>query len=399
MPEGQKKLLILLAMLLGLQAFVTIVKYCYEVADDGRFGGDFIVFTQTAQEAADKDIFAIYGKDKMDGSDIASIVLDRKSVAAKTNIAPFVYPPHALLLLWPLAGLSYLQAVAVWSLLSVGLFYWLLFRKFGFRQHSIRLRVVMACIPMPMLLANLFSGQTGTWIAILFLLTMVLWSRQLLAGAVLGVLTIKPHLGLLWPLVLWMQKRWAMMAAAAATALAMGAVVTFWLGAGIWTDYFKATQFFSHYAYLAVDRFGRLAIAPFISLQAIGVPNGMAAACQAIISLGVAAFIIRLFREQDAGRQDIRFSLLAVGCLLVTPYTLVYDSPLMAVAVIPLIVRAWEKGWRNGLELVALVMVLVMPFAQAVFLPYHVPFGLLSSLTLFAVLWRWYKGGNYPKSA
>jgi hypothetical protein len=98
----------------------------------------------------------------------------------------------------------------------------------------------------------------------------------------------------------------------------------------------------------------------------------------------------RIYRRND-GSSDIKFGMLACGSLLATPYSMCYDSPVLAAAVLPLLVRFWSKGFDNLPEVLSLAAVLALPFAQPILLPWHIPFAFLATLALWVVLYRRYK--------
>jgi hypothetical protein len=75
--------------------------------------------------------------------------------------------------------------------------------------------------------------------------------------------------------------------------------------------------------------------------------------------------------------------------LLATPYALSYDTPVLVLAVIPLLARAWRTGW-DGLELAAVAALVVAPFAQATFIKAHIPFGACALTLAFCALYRRY---------
>src|SRR5688500_2921624 len=102
MSALQKKLLLLFALLLATQTGANLVKYAFELQAGGRFGGDFISFWQAAHRARAGDIAAIYNPDAW-----------RSVLAAgkPRELSWFVYPPFALLGLWPLGSLTYGAAV------------------------------------------------------------------------------------------------------------------------------------------------------------------------------------------------------------------------------------------------------------------------------------------------
>ena len=62
-------------------------------------------------------------------------------------------------------------------------------------------------------------------------------ARPLVAGILLGALTVKPQLGLLFPLMLILTGRWMVFAAAAATALALAGMTALLFGTEVWEDY------------------------------------------------------------------------------------------------------------------------------------------------------------------
>jgi hypothetical protein len=80
-------------------------------------------------------------------------------------------------------------------------------------------------------------------------------------------------------------------------------------------------------------------------------------------------------------------ALLAAGTLLITPYSLSYDTPLLMLSIIPLLARSWRDGW-DGIELASLTALLILPYAQPLAVGSHVPFAFLALLLLFGVLYR-----------
>jgi hypothetical protein len=80
---------------------------------------------------------------------------------------------------------------------------------------------------------------------------------------------------------------------------------------------------------------------------------------------------------------------LATGALLATPYAMSYESPLLVLAVIPLFVRAWRRGW-DGLELLAITGLVVTPLTQMLLVDWRVPFGACALLVAFGALGRRY---------
>ena len=134
------------------------------------------------------------------------------------------YPPYALALLWPMGELSYNSAVIWWSLVPLPLYAGLvalLVRRLD-REAWIPLTVVTCAFALPFLSVNLFTGQIGAIVAILFLAAAYFWSsRPILAGICIGLLAIKPQMGVLIPFALLAAGQWRTIWAAAATIAAM----------------------------------------------------------------------------------------------------------------------------------------------------------------------------------
>jgi len=144
------------------------------------------------------------------------------------------------------------------------------------------------------------------------------------------------------------------------------------------------------------DQIRQLAVGPYVSLQGAGMPAALAGFFHVAVSGAVLAATIHAFwrwnsnRQQIAkedGRLDLRLALLAAGTLLVTPYSLSYDTPLLMLSVIPLLARNWRDGW-DGIELAALVPLVILPYAQLLAVGTHIPFACLTLLLWFGVLYR-----------
>jgi alpha-1,2-mannosyltransferase len=389
-PALQKKLLFAIAILLIVQAVVFLVKYFGELSSDGAdFGGDFIVFWSTASLLGQGNIGQLYDTGTIDQA-IASI--DSTKI-----IRPFIYPPYALFLLWPIRNLGYGDAVALWTLLPLPFYFYILTRLVGRslpaghdKASRHMLYVVAAAAMLPALGANIFTGQTAAFIGILFLAAGLCWGRYpFLAGICIGLIAMKPQFGLLFPVALIAAGQWRTFIAAAVTIIVMAIAVTLWLGDSIWPDYLHMTQRFAVFLQLHGDYFKKLGLSAYTSLQAL-LPYSIALGAQAVVTLVTAVIIIRVFRERDKERNDLRYGMLACGALLATPYTLCYDMPLLAAAMVPLLVRFWHRGVDNMLEIAVFAAFVAAPYAQPLFSQWNVPFGLVTVLLLLTALWRCY---------
>jgi hypothetical protein len=398
----QKTLLMLCAMLLAAQAGANLVKYFHELSDGSHFGGDFIGFWNAAHRVRHGDFAAIYDPDTWQS--ILSIT------KGPISISWFVYPPFTLFGLWPLGDTTYNEAVAAWSLVPLPFYVVLmvlLAKRSGLAVGAnprgaldwsrVQAYAVLIAFSLPFVGANLFSGQTGTIIAVFFLGAAYFWpTRPLLAGICIGLLAIKPQMGLLMPFALMASGQWRIIVAAAATVLSLIVLSTLWLGAAIWMDYFRMSLLFGQLIGAGYDQIRQLAVGPYVSLLGAGMPAALAGFFHVVVSVVVLIAIVHTFwrwnssrqqAENDDGRRDLRLALLAAGTLLITPYSLSYDTPLLMLSVVPLLARSWRQGW-DGIELAALTLLLILPYAQLLAVGTHVPFACLTLLLWFGVLYR-----------
>ncbi len=131
------------------------------------------------------------------------------------------YPPTYLLMVWPLGLMAYVVALVAFLVATVALWAGLVRSLFADR----RAWVVAAAMPAGII--NLVHGQNGFLTAALagFAL-LALDPLPIVAGVLIGLLAIKPHLAVLFPVALVAAGRWrAFVSAAATTIVFVGASI------------------------------------------------------------------------------------------------------------------------------------------------------------------------------
>jgi putative flippase GtrA len=229
------------------------------------------------------------------------------------------YPPHVLLFLWPLGLLPYLPAFVLWTLAGFAVFLWAARTGGVEREHLLFIAVA------PAVAINVFIGQNGFFTAALLIAGLAnLDRRPLISGVLLGILTIKPQLGLLLPVMLVLTGRWRVIVAAAATAAALVAATTWLYGPEIWTEYL--TKVVPQQRLLQEHGEGlvlRQVPSAFCAARLVGLSIGAAWALQMLVSAMVVATVAWTYwRRRDP---VLSASLLVVAIFLVSPYTLNYD--------------------------------------------------------------------------
>jgi hypothetical protein len=252
------------------------------------------------------------------------------------------YPPHFLLLAIPFSQLPLVPGFVVWTV-ATGVFLWTVLRAGGLPRPY-----AFAVALSPAALENALDGQNGALIAAALAGGLLLAERRPVpAGALLGLLTIKPQLGLLVPICLLARRDFRTITTAAVFGLGYcgaGAVVFGW---GAWRTYLTVTAPFMRNF---VDApFGLAAhfmmVPPFITMRAIGASLTLAYTVQAVVSLSCLALSYWAWSRRSVDR---RLAIALVLCLapLTTPYSHSYDLIVVAVACATLAKVAEE---RNGL--------------------------------------------------
>jgi hypothetical protein len=289
-----------------------------------------------------------------DAYDLALFTQEQlKSVGMLVGRYSWAYPPTYFLLAAPLALFSYTVAALIWIVATLVLYLAAI--------HAILPRriAMMAAAASPFALWSIFSGQNGFLTAALIACTLVqLDRRPILAGICLGLLTLKPQLGLLFPVILILTRRWQAFGAAAATALVLAAISYVTFGAGTWTSFFAALHDQSE----AVLGRGDVAWAKQQSVHALvrffGGSDAAAWSLHSVAALAATAFTAWVWLKPVDYR--LKAATLATAALIATPYLFIYDLPIVSVPLAFLASEGIAKGFIAGERSVTALLALVL---------------------------------------
>jgi hypothetical protein len=299
------------------------------------------------------------------------------AVPALRAMFGWYYPPTFFLLIWPLALLPYFAAY--WTfILSTLTCYLLVFRRIIKGSMAIWCLAAFSGVWM-----NFFHGQNAFLTAALAAATILcLKHRPTLAGVFLGLLAIKPHLALLFPVALIAIGAWRTLFVAAVTATAF-------LGAGVavlGTATLKACLNSLGYARVFLERgFLPWQKMPtvFAFLRLLRMPVAGAYALHALVALGAAYTVWRVWRGSPD--RQLRGASLMTATFLISPYVFDYDLAWLAFPIAWLALAGQRLGWLRGEReiLVAawLLPLFMAPLANATHLQFG-PFVLISLLWL-----------------
>ena len=261
---------------------------------------------------------------------------------APLGYAAFFYPPVFLLICLPLALAPYLASLVLW-LGATGLACWQVVRQWANRSVP-----RLAALAFPATLINAGHGQNAFLTTALFGAGgLLLASRPFLAGACLGALIFKPHLGLLIPIALLAGRQWKAIAGAVAAAAALIAASVLAFGWEAWAGFLSTSSLAR--AALEQELVGSAKMeSAFAAVRLWHGPLGAAYAVQAAVALAAAATMAVVFYRRRNDRAAV--AALVAASLLASPFLLDYDLMLMAVPLAWLFaqglrdgVRSWEK--------------------------------------------------------
>lgn len=268
------------------------------------------------------------------------------------------YPPTFLLVASALALLPYAGAFFVWV--------------FGtFAVYLIVIRTIIGdrvgyflAAAFPGAIANFLVGQTAFVSAALIGGALVLLDTQpIWAGALLGLLTYKPHLGLLFPIALAVSGRWKVFFTAGIVAALLAASSWMAFGAASWQAFAPGLG----HALVADGSadWGKMQTA-FGLVHALGGSDTLAWTVQIAVAIAAACIVAVVWRSDAAC--DIKAAALGVATLLATPHLLTYDMVVLAVPLAFLFRLGRARGFlpreTAGMGL-ACLLILSFPFVEA----------------------------------
>jgi arabinofuranan 3-O-arabinosyltransferase len=299
---------------------------------------------------------------------------------------PWIYPPTFLFVATVLACLPFLWAYLSWVALTFAAYVVAIRAIIGERAGFL-----LACA-YPGILSNLLVGQNGfASSALIAGALLFLQTRPVLAGCLIGLVSFKPHLGILFPLVLVAGGHWRVIAAAAAVLGLM--FVASWAVFGIesWQAFLQSIPAASQAALVE----GRADWAKLQSIFAVTRTLGGSAALawtlQLLLAGAVAAVLLAMWRSKISF--PIKAAAFATASLLVTPYLFLYDLVVLAVAMAFLLRAGQSEGPLRG-EMAGLgaasLLILVFPLVKA-------PVGFAATLLVgFLVLRRAWRELSAP---
>lgn len=309
--------------------------------------------TQHAAPARDFTIFWSAGRFALDGNASAAYDLSAGN--------GFPYPPTYLLLVMPLALWSFTAAFLAWTGVTL-----LAYLASLYAIVPRRLTILFG-LAWPPVFWNFLGGQNGFLSAALIGGTLVLMeSRPLVAAVLVGLLTYKPQLGLMLPVVLVLTGQWRVIASATATAIVFAGASYLAFGADTWEAFLRTV------APGALARVDGTWVSPLVVqtvyglARSVGAGSALAWAAHGAVSLMVAAVVCWIWLR--AVPFAVKAAALSLGLIIVTPYLAIYDFPAAAVPVAFLVKDGIERGFMRGegAAIFSLALAPILLFVRAI---------------------------------
>jgi hypothetical protein len=263
----------------------------------------------------------------------------RASVNAHLADQEWSYPPSLLLIGVPLSLLPLYPGFVAWTAGNLAAFF------AAVRAGGVGTAAALLALLSPAAFVNAEFGQNGALTAALLAGGLLLAGRRpLLAGMLFGLLTIKPHLGLLVPVCLLASGNWRAIAAASATACILAGATGLLFGFDVWTSFLTVTrptmQAILEAPFMQPYQSGNVTL--FLSVRAAGGGLGLAYLAQ-LAAIAVCAVLCWRTWRDPAADPYARTAFTLCLTLLATPYAYTYDLVGFAFAIVLIVQR---RGWR-----------------------------------------------------
>lgn len=338
-------------------------------AEGKPFGNDFVTFWGAS-------LAALQGH-APDAYNVARIFrFEQAAVPASQSVFGWFYPPSFYLLVLPLARMPYIAAYFVSMLSTLGLFVLVL-------RRVVRGKAAMWCLAgFAGVWINFLDGQNGFLTAALAgAAILCLRRRPYLAGVFIGLLGIKPHLALLFPVALLAIGAWRSIVVAAITTCGLMAAGTAVLGLGTfqaWLGSIRVAGMLLENGGLPWYKMPTV----FALVRMLGAPPALAYGLHAMAALGATVTVWRAWRL--SADWQLRGAVLMSATFFISPYLFDYDLVWLAFPIAWLTCIGLREGWRSGdREVLAAAWILPLilyPVASKIFVQ-------IGPLVLTALLW------------
>jgi hypothetical protein len=262
-------------------------------------------------------------------------------------ITPYVYPPTYLFITYFLGFMPYLIAFGAWVLASLFLY--------ATAVYSIiprQVAVIAAMSPFSVAV-NADFGHNGFITAALVGLSLAFLERRpWLSGIFLGLLSYKPHIGVLFPLALLASRNWRALASATMATAIIGFAAGFAFGFEGWASFLHTL--FDRQSTLSPEPTVPLALHSVFGLLRWAETSERVSWAGHLTVAAIVALTVWLVWAKPIPF-SLKAAVLCIGSAMVPPYILFYDLCILTIAVAFLVRDGRSRGFLRGERLVLLL--------------------------------------------
>ncbi|MEM8648804.1 MAG: glycosyltransferase family 87 protein, partial [Pseudomonadota bacterium] len=284
------------------------------------------------QHSINIDFFVFWGAAKLSLAGVPLDAFDPDRIREAAGLAgsdwmPWAYPPGFLAILTPLGMLPFHMAWLVFTVVSAAAILAAVHPLTHGRRH-----LLVAAALAPAFVPAFLMGQTSTlWAATLVAALVALQSgRLILAGVFVGLLTLKPQLGLLLPFALIAAGAWRTVISAGLTTLVISAVPTVFFGTAYWGLTAEMMAAHGEMVRGSIEDL-HLMVSPYSFMAGLGIPEPTALILQWCITATCIVAVTIVWRAKDLSF-DTKAAVLVTAIPLSSPYIWIYESALLAPA-------------------------------------------------------------------
>jgi hypothetical protein len=288
------------------------------------FGVDFSVYWSAARVALAHGPAAVFNQDLM----MAVERTVRSGVPFAGTSGPWLYPPAFLVFLLPLGMMSLHVALAAFTFVGATGYFrsiWAIVCRAG-------PLVLFPVAAFPGIWLALCYGQNSLLTAAVAAAALVcLPTRPILSGILIGLLSVKPQLGLVFPVALICARQWRCFASAAVCAVLLWGVSTIAFGGEMLWDWIHTVSWFKHTWIEHNPQIWRCMPTVYAAARRAGASARWAYWLQGAVAVPACAVTAWLWR--GGARYELKAAALGCCTLLVQPYLLYYDLAWLAIPI------------------------------------------------------------------
>ena len=265
---------------------------------------------------------------------------------AMAQIAPGIqgaygwfYPPTFYLLITPLGLLSYWAAyVAFMGISLVGY-------VSALRRILPGKEAMWGLAAFPGVWINLLTGQNGMLTAALAGAGLLALRQQpTLAGVLIGLLALKPHLALLFPVALVAIGAWRTLIVSAVTVFVFTGIGVLYLGTatlGAWAQSLELAR-----TIMEAGKTAPMMPTMFAMMRLINAPLPLAYTMHALMAVAATVAVWKVWRSDVS--DELKGAVLMTATLLVSPYLMEYDLAWLGFPIAWGVQAGLRSGWMHG---------------------------------------------------